>query len=268
MLKNILVYVDNDDACAARVLSAANMSKHYGAHLTGLYNMRNMTVPAYPVEYVSSAMYESLDAVAMEQKAAAQVVFEAACSKADLSGEFHAVEGVVADNLCEQSRYRDLLVLPQQDDEQNLNNSFSLGDVLLGSAAPCLVLPNNPVSPMPPERAMLGWDGSREAAVALRAAFPLLAAVEKIDVVSVSSGDAEAIDISWHLKRHGFETELHLVDGSKRGTGAALLDTAALLNSDLLIVGAYGHSRLRELVLGGATRQILQNAQLPVLFSH
>lgn len=268
MIKNILVYVDNDSACAARVLSAAGMSKHYDAQLTGLYNMRNMTVPAYPVEYVSTAMYESIEAVAMEQKEAAQAEFDAVCSKAGVNGEFQVVEGIVADNLCKQSRYIDLLVLPQQDEESHLNISYSLGDILLGSAAPSLVLPKNSTPSLQLARVMLGWDGSREAAVALRAAFPLLSAVAKIDVVSVSAGDAEAIDISWHLKRHGFETELHLVDGSKRGAGTALLDTAAALNSEMLIVGAYGHSRVRELVLGGATRQILKDAQLPVLFFH
>jgi len=266
-IKDVLVYVDNDKACGNRVLTAAHLSAHFGAHLSGLYVSRNMSIPAYPSEYISAAAYEIIEEQSVEQRESAKLIFTRNSTAADIAGEFRAVEGNVADKLSVQSRYADLLlVASQQDDESNLNIYYQLGSVLVSSACPVLVLPDSKPVTLPPERAMVGWDGSRECAAALRAALPMLAQVEKIDVVSISSDDAEATAITTHINRHGIIAETHLIDNSKSGVGQALLEQAAELRSQLLVMGAYGHSRLRELVLGGATKYILEHAQLPVLF--
>ena len=96
----------------------------------------------------------------------------------------------------------------------------------------------------------------------------MLNQVKKIDVLSVNHGDDEAKDIATHLNRHGIETEVHAVEEHLLDTGSVLLNQAFALESQLIIMGAYGHSRIRELMLGGATRHVLENVQLPVLFSH
>ena len=130
-IKDILVYVDNDDACASRVLTSAQLCSFYQAHLVGLYIKRNMSIPAYPVEYVSAAMYESIDELAQEKLEAAREVFTNVTSSANLAGDFCGTEGIVADNFCEQSRYTDLLILPQQTDDTSLNLNYMIKFLLL-----------------------------------------------------------------------------------------------------------------------------------------
>ena len=268
-IKDVLVYVDNDKACGNRTLTAANLCNHFGAHLAGLYVMRNLFVPNFPHEYVSAAVYEIIDKQSVEQRDSAKIIFTKNSLVADSAGEFRAVEGHVTNTLSVQSRYVDLLLVPRkQDDESNLNIQYQLGSILLNSACPVLVLPDSKPVTLPPQRVIVGWDGSRECAAALMAALPMLAQVEKIDVVSVSSDEADAIAITTHINRHCINAETHLVGSSKKGAGRALLEKATELRSQLLVMGAYGHSRFHELVLGGATKYILEHAQLPVLFMH
>jgi nucleotide-binding universal stress UspA family protein len=100
------------------------------------------------------------------------------------------------------------------------------------------------------------------------AAMPMLSQVKKIDVVSVNSEDEGAREIAQHIARHGIEAKVHSVKDNQVDIGSILLDQAAGLDSQMIIMGAYGHSRIRELMLGGTTRHILEHVELPVLFSH
>ena len=268
-IKDVLVYVDNDKACGNRVLTAAHLCTHFDAHLAGLYVMHNMLIPAYHNEFTAAVNYAIIEEKSVEQRESAKLIFTRKSTAADIVGEFRAVEGNVTDNLSVQSRYVDLLIMPRhQDYDSNLNIKYQLGSVLLSSACPVLVLPDSKPITLPPQRVMVGWDGSRECAAALRAALPMLAQVEKIDVVSVSSDETAATAIATYISRHGIIAETHLIDTSKNGAGQVLLEQATKLRSQLLVMGAYGHSRIRELVLGGATKYILEHAQLPVLFMH
>ncbi len=268
-IKDVLVYVDNDEACGNRVLTAAHLCTHFDAHLAGLYVMHNRLIPAYHNEFTAAVNYAIIEEKSVEQRESAKLIFTRKSTAADIVGEFRAVEGNVTDNLSVQSRYVDLLLMPRhQNYDSNLNIKYQLGSVLLSSACPVLVLPDSKPITLPPQRVMVGWDGSRECAAALRAALPMLAQVEKIDVVSVSSDETEATAIATYISRHGIIAETYLIESSKGGVGQALLEQAAELQSQLLVMGAYGHSRLRELVLGGATKYILEHAQLPVLFMH
>ena len=167
------------------------------------------------------------------------------------------------------SRYADLLIVPQRKhDRYDFNPYYQLSEVLLGAACPVLLLPDNKPPAGPPETALLAWKGGRECARALKASLPMLSQVKKIDVVSVNRENDEAKDIARHISRHGIETEVHSVKGHHLDSGDALLNQAAALESQMIIMGAYGHSRIRELMLGGTTRHILDHVQLPVLFSH
>jgi nucleotide-binding universal stress UspA family protein len=124
-------------------------------------------------------------------------------------------------------------------------------------------------------RALVAWNASREAARALNDAIPLLEDAENVTVLSVNpkrgirgEGDLPAADIALHLARHGMKAEASYVVAEDIGVGDALLSRAADLGSDLIVMGGYGHSRLREIVLGGATRTVLRHMTVPVLLSH
>ena len=269
-IKDILVYLDNDDDCAQRVLSAAQWCHYFDAHLTGLYAIRLLNIHHYPYAYLPATAFEALEAHATEQCDEAKAVFVENANMGDASGEFRAVKGEIIGPLEIQSRYTDILVVPNQHaNNKKMNPRYLVSDILLAAACPVLVLPedHSPVT-LPLQRVLVAWDGSHECARALKSALPMLAKTEEVDVVSVSSNKQDADDIAQHISRHGIKTNIHLVEGSSFDAGSTLLKHAENLNSQLIVMGAYGHSRLREQVLGDATQHTLHHARLPILFSH
>ncbi len=267
--KDIQVYTDNDTDCENRVLSAVNLSIHFDAYLTGLYAMRRMSVPAYPGAASSVAVYNAFENSSIEQYELARKLFEEKTLATDIDTKFVMLEGDLVDDIAVQSRYADLLVISQnQNENSNLNMHYQPDNILLSAACPVLLVPDSKPITSPPQSAMVAWDGSRECAIALRAALPMLKQVGKVDLVSVSSNEAEAMDITLHINRHGIKAETHFVEGSQASAGKTLLEQADVLGSELLVMGAYGHSRLRQMVLGGATKYVLKNANLPIMFAH
>ena len=269
LITDIQVYVDNDTACGIRIENAANLAMQFDARLAGLYSVRKATVPAGIGAPASMGFYEAVDRRSTEQIELARGVFESKAAMVSGGGQFQTLDGYLLDDLSVQSRYADLLVIPQDlGAEANLSPNYWPGSVLMTAGCPVLLLPDRKSINLPPQSAMLAWDGSRESANALRAAWPMLERIEKIDIASVSASNAEAMDIATYIGHHGVECEVHLLDGSEWNAGGILLEQAGVLGSQLIIMGAYGHSRLREFVLGGTTRYILDHATLPVLFSH
>jgi len=268
-ITDVQVYVDNDTACGTRIENAANLAMRFEARLAGLYSVHKVTVPAGIGAPASMGFYEAVEQESTEQIELARSVFESNAAKVRGGGQFQTLEGYLIDDLSVQSRYADLLVIPQDlGAEANLNPNYWPGSVLMTAACPVLLIPDSKSINLPPQTALLAWDGSRESANALRAAWPMLERVEKIDIASVSSNDAEAMDIAQYIAHHGVECEIHLLEGSEWNAGSILLEQVEVLGSQLIIMGAYGHSRLREFVLGGTTKHILDHARLPVLFSH
>jgi nucleotide-binding universal stress UspA family protein len=128
---------------------------------------------------------------------------------------------------------------------------------------------------MPPRRAMLAWDGSREAARAVHDALPLLRLAEEAIVLIVDARDLGArvgpqpgADVAAHLTHHEVRTRVKQVRSDRLGIGELILAQAGEEGADLLVMGGYGHSRLREMLLGGVTRHMLEHTTVPVLFSH
>lgn len=268
-IKDIIVYVDNDKDCENRLESASSLCKTFEAQLTGLYLLQKITIPAYAGAYMPVEVYEANDEETIKLRDRAQALFTVKSESVNIISHFSAVEGDVSTALNRYSRYADLLIVPQRkNDRFDFNPYYQLSDVLLGAACPVLFLPDNNPPVLPPETALLAWDGKRECARALMASMPMLSQVKKIDVVSVNCEGDDAKQIAHHIGRHGIEAEVHSVEDSNTDIGGILLSQAAALESQMIIMGAYGHSRIRELMLGGTTRHILEHAELPVLFSH
>jgi nucleotide-binding universal stress UspA family protein len=269
IIKDILVYVDEDEACVKRVRSAASLCKVFDAHLYGIYVWQKVTLPGYAAAYIPDNIVEETNKECERIRDQIKMVFLDKSTTSGITREFHAVEGDVSGVLNTRSRYADLLVVPQPLTAANdLNRHFHISDLLIGAACPVLLLPNgNPLS-LPLERVLVAWDGGRECAIALNAALPMLSGVNKLDLVSVTSDIVEAADIALHISRHGIETEVHVINESRSHTGILLLEQASKLGSQMMVMGAYGHSRLRELMLGGTTRHMLNHSHLPVFFSH
>jgi len=146
-------------------------------------------------------------------------------------------------------------------------------DLVFDSGRPVLLLPGRDGSPKPPfDHVVIGWDGSRAAARAVADAIPVCARAKSVRVVTITGDKALAPDLQGglgrHLKMHGIEAELIEEPAAECDAGSALLEFCRTSAAGLLVMGAYGHSQLREFILGGATRTVLTQADLPVLMAH
>jgi nucleotide-binding universal stress UspA family protein len=146
---------------------------------------------------------------------------------------------------------------------------------LFSSGRPVLVVPHSGRFEAVGRTVLIGWNASREAARAANDALPLIAGAESATVLVVNPSEAPGGDgaepgaaIALHLARHGLRATAEHVVAPQVDDGEMLLNQAADLGADLLVVGAYGHSRLRELVLGGVTRTLLRQMTIPVMMSH
>lgn len=178
--------------------------------------------------------------------------------------------------LCAAGRSHDLIVIGLDDAaDHGVHPHFSHSDLLLAAGRPVLLIPPGGSAHSAPQRALIAWNASREAARAAHDALPLLEACEQVSVVTVGTmADArrgngnESGEFARELARHGLAVDARTLAPGENGEALQLLSLAAESHADLLVAGAWGHSRLRELMLGGVTRILLHNANVPVLMSH
>ena len=282
-LKDLLVHIDDARGSETRLRLAVELARRHDAHLTGLYIVESVDIaglmaPTGP----DVAALASLEAIQEEHRAARRAAadrlagtFRSAAERAGIAAEWRLAEGDASEVATLTARYADLAILGQPDPEHPNLGTPSPDAVLLGSGRPILVVPYIGGPEIIGRRALVAWNASREAARAVNDAVPLLEEAENVTVLSVNpergisgEGDLPAADIALHLARHGIKAEASYIVAEDIGVGDALLSRAADLGSDLIVMGGYGHSRLRELVLGGATRTVLRHMTVPVLMSH
>ncbi|HRP11750.1 MAG TPA: universal stress protein [Terricaulis sp.] len=174
------------------------------------------------------------------------------------------------------ARYADVAVMtrPWDGPGGDLREEIIEG-VLFHSGRPALIAPPGWTGELVGKRVVVAWDASREATRALSEAQALLAGADQVTVVTVDAkpkmfghGDQPGTQIAAHLSRRGLATEVRNVDGAGRPPALAILEEATALNADLVVMGGYAHSRLRDLVFGGATKDMLRAATVPVLMAH
>jgi len=275
--KNLLVHLDERKSCKKRLEAAIALAQAHQAHLTGLYIAAE---PILPGSLRAEAPPEFLQMLIEQQKvtmAAAEENFTKTVTKAGLSADCrttHAISSAIPSIISLHARYADLVVLGQP--EPDARGEYGAGgaeDVVMGSGRPALIVPYVGAGPTLGKHIMVAWDGGREAARAVADAMPLLENAETVNVIVVNpkSGDHGAepgADISLHLSRHGIKVDAQHLEVRDMSVTDTILSRAADQDVDLMIMGAYGHSRFREWVLGGVTRQILAQMTVPVLMSH
>jgi nucleotide-binding universal stress UspA family protein len=182
----------------------------------------------------------------------------------------------VADCVVPYARTADLVVASQTDPEWAGSDRLDIADRLaIESGRPVLIVPNAGVHERVGETVLVAWNGRREAARAAFDALPILQRARSVKVVSVNpqsereaAQDVPAADICSALARHAVKCEATEQVEPKAGVGETLLECAKGCGADLLVMGCYGHTRLREFVFGGASRHILAHMAIPVLMSH
>ena len=174
------------------------------------------------------------------------------------------------------ARYNDLVIMGQPDPDDTGPAGRHLPEaVLLGAGRPVLVVPYIGLARPPGRKILVAWDAGREAGRALREALPMLARAEEVTVLTIEAktgpnghGEEPGADIAHYLARHGCQVTVEAIRDSSIGVGDTLLSHIGDRDFDLLVMGAYGHSRLRELALGGVTQHLLAHMTIPVLASH
>jgi nucleotide-binding universal stress UspA family protein len=278
-LQSILVHADLSRHAPARIHAAALLALEHGAHLTGAA-MIGISRAMFPNGYreqpgtFGAVCFEPLAETAHQ----ALQRFEAIASERGVPHDTRLVPDETDDGLALLSRFADLVVLSQDDPGESLSDHvLRMPDyVILNSPRPVLVIPHD----IPPpaagfaRRVLLAWDGSREAAAAMAASVPLLCHAHSVTVAMLSGpamSTAECAsqqdELLGFLGRHRVRAGV-LVREHAGDTGHALLALAEEVKADLLVMGCYGHSRLRELCLGGASRTVLAEARIPTLLAH
>lgn len=277
--KDLLVVVDHGRSCATRIDVAAGLARDFGAHLTGLYVGPAPYVQPTVISDLPLEVLEMQSSVAREASEKARALFAERAEGAafGLSTEWREAEGDVAEVASLHARYADLAVIGQADPEETpLGAARDLPQrLILGAGRPVLVVPYAGRFPTIGEHVLLAWNASREATRATNDALPLLQRAARVTVLSVNPhggrrghGAVPGADIALHLARHGVRAEVASIATDEVAIDDMLLSQSADAGADLIVMGAYGHSRLGELVMGGATRHILRQITVPVFMSH
>lgn len=277
--KTILVYL-NDEQQAEQVIKAAvAIAQKNSAHLIGLH------VASVPQYYSTVAVDLTAEIVEIQNSALKQeskkmkAIFEKFTATEDILTEWRSLQAhsaLVADTIVNHGRCVDLVVAGQADpDRSDIGVGRVLERFLIDSGRPVLIIPYAGSHAVIGENITIAWNASRESARAVAAALPLLKAAKKVSVLWVNPDDesGENIDvpgaeIATCLSRHGVHSETDHSTTRQPEVGGELLSRVADEGADLLVMGAYGHSRMREFIFGGASRHILQQMTVPVLMVH
>lgn len=277
--KDILTIVADAELDEAAITLAEALAGAFDAHLSAAFLT---ALPDEPLAYeptVVAGVWAELLGRARSESDTERAKVASRLERLSRPAELHNAEALSRDLgrvAAVHARYADVTVLarPQEGAGGDLREEIIEG-VLFHSGRPVLIAPPGWRGTSVGARVVVAWDASREATRALSEAQPLLARAEKVTVVTVDAkpkvfghGDAPGANIAAHLARCGRDVDVRNVDGVGRAPAMAILEEANTLQADLVVMGAYGHSRLRELVFGGATRDLLRAATVPLLMAH
>jgi nucleotide-binding universal stress UspA family protein len=276
MIKDIVVNLSvGERACPAGDY-AVSIAATFDAHVAGIAFIYDPIVPGSGVGYIPAEMFETQQRDNAAATKGALDRFAAASARAGVSAEpltLSVSSASAGDQFGRIARRFDLSIVGQAEPETSAIEKTIVEAALFDSGRPVIVVPYIQKAPLKLDRVMVCWDGSRAAARAIADAMPLLERAGLLEVVIIANepgkqDEIEGADMGQHLARHGLNAEVKRINYGDLDVADALLSHAADFDADFIVMGGYGHSRLREFVLGGATRSILRSMTAPVLTSH
>jgi len=276
MIKDILVNLSVGPGRDRARDYAISLADRMDAHLTGIAFWYEPPIPvmagaeAVPVQYIDEQRAENKSAA---ERAATN--FRKAVGETGLRSDCYSPNVSLAGAArlyARIARHFDLAIV-QQSEPKGLNNDEIIEAALFESGRPVIIVPYIQTAGPSFKHVLMGWDGSIQAARAIADAIPLLRSAGKVEVITVGekgkiTEDFPGAEIGQHLSRHGLKVEVKRIDTSRIEPADTILSYAAETSADFLVMGAYGHTRLREFVLGGVTNTLLSSMTLPVLMSH
>lgn len=270
-LKTLLVHVDATPQSAVRLKLAEQLALAHGAQATAIYAVTSALV-RYPMAMAAGAdMAPALAEVDAQRLDAARKLHAATVNPAQV--RWLECNGRPIVDMAQQALYADLLLLGQRtiDETRDIDVPADfVSSVLIDSGRPAIVVPHIARSPLKLDRVLVAWKPTRESARAVTAALPLLQQATTVTVVGFDEGDEPTSGdaILGHLHRHGVQATYRREVASETSVGDQLLSLAADEQSNLLVMGCYGHGRAREWVLGGVSRTVIASMTIPVLMCH
>ena len=277
MIKDVILNLERNKSRDSVHDYAITIARTFDAHLAGVAfadgaNIPVSLMPEFPRAVIADILAENKEAArsAIER-------FEAAVKGSLLSVEHRLVTpstlGAPATFSAMARRY-DLSVVMQSDNENGVNNDILIEATLFGSGRPVIIVPYIQKEGLKLDRIVCCWDGSRAAARAINDALPLLQKARAVELLIVtdektrSEREIRGVEIGSHLARNGIRVEIEILPATDIDVANVILSRVAECSANMIVMGGYGHSRLREFVLGGATRGVLTAMTVPVFISH
>ncbi len=269
--RTILAHADAGPGATVRLEIAAHLAARHGATLDGVFvkpPFMPLPLPSDGLGYIPpatwTALMESHRELVARSEATALTGFRAAVDAAKARAEWAAIEDATVWGFIGMARCSDLVVFPMSGMESPHLTAMELAHE---SAAPLVLVPKSPNSVEPGRKVLVAGNGSREAASALRGAWPVLEAAERVELLMVEPPPEAAAFIGKRLERHGVKARMHVYEQADVQAGEMIRGHAEELGVDLVVMGLYGHTRLRELILGGASRTMLHQETFTLLVS-
>lgn len=277
-MRDILVLSESFKQWSRGIEYAARLASAFDAHLTGTWICASPTsaAPSFEAPDLMAELYEATRQLEEEAYAAGPAFEQRALELGLRKASWLVAEGYLPDVLALAGGWHDLLVV-ERTPNTPWGSISAVGNIVLGASIPCLVVPHDAPTQVPSlDTVAIAWNGSAEALRAAHAAMPWLARARRLVILHGEQRPPASMlawrppfDLAGYLLRHGLKAESRMLGGSDdEEVGAALLHAAGDVGAGLLVMGAYGHTRFREWVLGGATRFVLEHAKLPVLLRH
>jgi nucleotide-binding universal stress UspA family protein len=276
MIKDIVINLSVGEKASPACDYAVSVAATFNAHLAGIAFLYDPIVPVSGAGYIPADVIEAQERDNEKATRAALDRFNAACSRAGVRAEpltLSASFGGVGEQFSRIARRFDLSIVGQAEPESSAVEEIIAESALFESGRPVIIVPYIQKAPLKLDNVMVCWDGSRAAARAIADSMPLLAKAGRVEVVIVTNergkrDEIEGADMGEHLARHGLNVDVNRTALGDIDVADVLLSHAADAGSDFIVMGGYGHSRLREFVLGGVTRSIFRSMTAPVLMSH
>jgi len=277
--KTLLVSLNDLERNEDLITSAAELARRFDSHLRGLYVIPAIEV--YPAaDFGMPVVFEGNRETYQKAQKSVRDLFDSIVQVAGIRNDFVVVDSnspSITDHVVDYARRSDITIINQAPDKDGLSvtDRGFVERMLLATGRPTLVLPRKTRTDFAADLVIIGWSGRRESARAAFDSIPLLTCADEVRVVWVdpekersNPGSLPGADLATTLSRHGIKVSIEPLSTGGREAGEALLTKISDSGAGLLVMGAYGHSRLSELILGGATRSVLDDMNCPVLFSH
>lgn len=277
MIKDIVLHLEHDPARDAACDYAISIAELCDAHLAGAAfgnyaSLPSFAFPAFPADALA-------DILARDEAAARAAVarFEEAARRSSISTESRLIlqgEAGAPETFPLIARHFDLSIIMQSNPDNDSSNDLLIEGALFESGRPMLVVPYIHKGGVKLDHVICCWDGGRTAARAANDALPFLKKAGVVELFIIENEktryerEVQGADMAQHLARHGVNVELETLPAADIDAGNAILSHAADRSADMIVMGGYGHSRFREFVLGGTTREVLSTMTVPVLMAH